>query len=140
MVIVPTGLTIGVLAILLAVTPVPATAQTDTLYICTNPGSSRVVDIGIAICDALPTDALAQRLKPDNLQRREGVLITAVVPDSVAKIAGLQPGDLVYRVGGVNVEENVETAARLSLIADSADTVVNFLRNGRPYRVKIRQR
>jgi len=137
---VPIGLATSVVAVILAVTPVPVTAQTDMLYVCTDPGSSRVVQIGVAICDAIPTDALAQRLEPDNLQQREGVLITEIVNNSVAQLAGLQHGDLIYRVGGVNVEDNVETAARLSLIGDTADTVVNFLRSGRPYRVKIRQR
>ena len=140
MAIVPISLATSVLAVILAVTPVLVTAQTDSLYVCTDPRSRRVVQIGVAICDAIPTDTLARRLEPDNLQQREGVLITEVMSNSVAQLAGLQHGDLIYRVGGVNVEDNVETAARLSLIGDTADTVVNFLRNGRPYRVKIRQR
>ena len=60
-------------------------------------------------------------------------------PGGIAQVAGLQTGDVIYRVGGVDVEDNVEAAARLSLIGDTADTVVNFLRGGRPYLVRLRR-
>jgi C-terminal processing protease CtpA/Prc len=56
----------------------------------------------------------------------------------VAQTAGLAPGDVIYRVGGVDVGDNVLAAARLSLLMVDTDTVVNFLRRGRPYRVKLR--
>ncbi len=115
-----------------------ALAQTgDALYVCT--GSSRTIDIGATICDAAPTDALTERLEPDNLQLRAGALVTGVSGGGIAQVAGLQAGDVIYRVGGVDVEDNIEATARLSLIGDTADTVVNFLRQGRPYRVKLRR-
>ena len=53
-------------------------------------------------------------------------------PGGIAQVAGLQAGDVIYRVGGVDVEDNIEATARLSLLIESADTVhVNFLRRGR---------
>ena len=85
-----------------------------------------------------PTDALTRRITVDNLQLRTGALVTEVAAGSVLQIAGLEEGDVIYRVGGVDVENNVEVRARLSLIEEAADTVVNFLRRGRPYRLKIR--
>ena len=60
-------------------------------------------------------------------------------PGGIAQVAGLRAGDVIYRVGGVDVEDNVEAAARLSLLVESADTVVNFLRGGRPYLVRLRR-
>ena len=60
-------------------------------------------------CDAAPTDALTKRLEPDNLQLRAGALVTAVINGGVAQVAGLQAGDVIYRVGGVDVEDNIET-------------------------------
>ena len=117
-----------------------APAQTgDALYVCTGAGAARTIDIGATICDAAPTGALTERLEPDNLQLRAGALVTGVSGGGIAQVAGLQAGDVIYRVGGVDVEDNIEATARLSLIGDTADTVVNFLRRGRPYRVKLRR-
>ena len=111
----------------------------DALYVCADAGDARPLDIGAAICDAAPTDALTRRLEPDYLQLRQGALVTDVSAGGIAQAAGLRAGDVIYRVGGVDVEDNIETAARLSLIGDRADTVVNFLRGGRPYLVKLRR-
>ncbi len=116
------------------------TAQSGALYSCVDTQTARPVEIGMTICNAAPTEALAARLEDDNLQRRSGALITDVSAGSLAQIAGLAPGDVIYRVGGVDVEDEVETSTQLDQIGDDADTVVNFLRGGRPYRVKLRQR
>ena len=135
------AVTTGGLGLALLGPAVPAPAQTgDALYVCAAPGATRTVDIGATICDAAPTDTLTARLEPDNLQLRAGALVTGVSAGGIAQVAGLQAGDVIYRVGGVDVEDNIETTARLSLIGDTADTVVNFLRSGRPYRVKLRTR
>ena len=132
----------------LALTCAAAAAQTDdtaaartgdALYVCADPGDARTVDVGAAICDAAPTDALTRRLETDNLQLRQGALVTGVSAGGIAQAAGLRAGDVIYRVGGVDVEDEIETTARLSLIGDRADTVVNFLRGGRPYLVKLRR-
>lgn len=124
----------------LALIGAAAAAQTgEALYVCADPAATRAVDVGAAICDAAPTGALAARLEPDNLQMRAGALVTAVSAGGIAQVAGLRAGDVIYRVGGVDVEDDVETTARLSLIGDAADTVVNFLRGGRPYLVKLRR-
>ena len=116
------------------------TAQSEALYSCTDTRTARPVEIGVTICDASPTEALAARFEDENLQRRSGALITDVSAGSLAQIAGLAPGDVIYRVGGVDVEDEVEASARLDQIGEDSDTVVNFLRRGRPYRVKLRQR
>ena len=119
--------------------PLAAAQNDDRLYRCADPADTRAVDVGATICDAAPTDALTGRLEVDNLQLRAGALVTEVAAAGIAGTAGLAAGDVIYRVGGVDVEDTVETAARLSLITREADTVVNFLRRGRPYRVKLRQ-
>ena len=134
------ALTTGGLGLALICTAAAAPAQTGgALYVCADPGAARTVDIGATICDAAPTGTLTERLEPDNLQLREGALVTGVSAGGIAQVAGLQAEDVIYRVGGVDVEDNVEATARLSLIGDRADTTVNFLRRGRPYRVKLRR-
>lgn len=129
------------LALLATVSTHQAAAQSgEALYTCVDPTQTRELDIGITVCEAEATDTLRARLEPDNLQLREGVLVTDVTADGIGGTAGLLPGDVIYRVGGTDVSDDVETAARFSLIADDADSLVNFLRLGRPYRIKIRER
>ena len=130
---------VSLFAAMLCAALVEATQEGDVLYTCVDATATRTLEIGATVCDAAPTDALTQRLEVDNLQLRAGALVTEVATDSVLQIAGLEEGDVIYRVGGVDVENNVELTARLSLVEDTADTVVNFLRGGRPYRVKIRR-
>ena len=118
----------------------PVAAQDgDAFYTCVDAAVTRTLEIGATVCDAAPTAALTRRIEVDNLQLRAGALVTEVAVDSISQRAGLQEGDVIYRVGGVDVDNNVAVTARLSLIQESADTVVNFLRRGRPYRVKLRQ-
>ena len=128
-----------VVGLMVAAGVVPMAAQNgDALYLCMSDADTRALDIGATVCDATPTDALTQRMEVDNLQLRTGVLVTEVTVGDVAQTAGLAPGDVIYRVGGVDVGDNVLAAARLSLLMADTDTVVNFLRRGRPYRVKLR--
>ena len=128
-----------IVGLMVAVGVVPAAAQSgDTLYLCLSDSDARTLEIGATVCDATPTDALTERMEVDNLQLRAGVLVTDVTVGDMAQTAGLAPGDVIYRVGGVDVGDNVLAAARLSLLMADTDTVVNFLRRGRPYRVKLR--
>jgi S1-C subfamily serine protease len=128
-----------VVGLMVAVGVAPMAAQTgDALYLCISDSDTRALDIGATVCDAAPTESLTQRMEVDNLQLRAGVLVTDVTVGDVAQTAGLAPGDVIYRIGGVDVGDNVLAAARLSLLMADTDTVVNFLRRGRPYRVKLR--
>ena len=129
----------GSLVLVVCAAPVTATQDAEPLYVCATPAGTRTLEMGITICDAAPTDALKERMEVNNLQLKAGVLVTDVVTDSVLQIAGLEADDVIFRVGGVDVANGVEVTARLSLIEEAADTVVNFLRRGRPYRVKIRR-
>ncbi len=116
-----------------------ASAQSLELYVCQNAGDLHSLDFGLTVCDASPTETLRTRMEPDNLQLREGVLVTEVAEEGLGYAAGFRPGDVIYRVGGADVGDNVETAARMSLLGTDSDTLVNFLRRGRPYRIKLRQ-
>ena len=109
------------------------------LYDCAGDTVSEAADIGATLCDAAPTEALTERTEIDNLQIRTGALITEVRAGGVGEVAGVRAGDVIYRVGGVDVSSAEEATVRISLIEPDGDTVVNFLRQGRPYRVKIRR-
>ena len=133
--IVPTAL------LTLMTMPGPSARQADamSLYDCTEATTVEVVRLGITICNAVPTAALMARARAENLQVREGALVMNLETDGVSEIAGLQPGDVLYRVGGIDVSGAKAAAKNLSSVSTSADTAVNFLRGGRPYRVKLRR-
>ena len=115
------------------------TAETVQLYACTDATSTDVTGVGVIVCTANPTPELERRSQADNLQSREGALVVELDDAGVSARAGLQPGDVIYRVGGVDVSSAESAAAGLSQIGTRSDTIVNFLRGGRPYRVKIRR-
>ena len=70
---------------------------------------------------------------------REGALVTDVPPGGVSSVAGFAVGDLIYRVGGVDVPDARSAVENLGRVGSRADTMVNFLRGGRPYRIKLRR-
>ena len=116
-------------------------AQPDdtALYACAEGTDARAALVGARLCDAEPTAALTSRAGEDNLQVREGALVTTLDMPGISQTAGLAQDDVIYRVGGVDVDTAEAAAERLALVKTTQDTVVNFLRRGRPYRVTLRQ-
>ena len=128
---------------LMMVSPVSATsrqtAESAELYTCTDTTSANVPSLGLTVCDATGTPELERRSEADNLQSRKGALVVSLEDAGVSARAGLQSGDVIYRVGGVDVSTAESAADVLSQIGARGDTIVNFLRGGRPYRVKLRR-
>ena len=114
-------------------------ASDTALYACVDNTESEAMLAGTTLCTAEPTETLTARAETDNLQVRRGALVADVETGGIAAIAGLTIGDLIYRVGGVDVNEAGAATERLGTLGANADTVVNFLRGGRPYRVKLRR-
>ncbi|MCY4025360.1 MAG: hypothetical protein OXH75_03485 [Acidobacteria bacterium] len=109
------------------------------LYRCADAGRSEAEPVGLTLCDAAPTPALEDRAERDNLQLRPGALVVAVVPDGLAAREGLLPNDMIFRVAGSDVGGGGAATARLAAVGVESDTLVNFLRTGRPYLVKLRR-
>ena len=110
-----------------------------TLYRCADNAQIEAVIAGIQLCDAEPTNELMNRAEADNLQVRNGALVTEIAGISISKAAGLATGDVIYRVMGVDIDTAEAAAERLALIQSTQDAVVNFLRHGRPFRVQLRR-
>ena len=110
-----------------------------TFYVCRTEANAETASVGVTLCDAQPTAELSASSVQDNLQVREGALVTELEPDGISAVAGLQAGDMIYRVEGVDVTDADTAADHLARVQSTSDTVVNFLRRGRPYRVKIRR-
>ncbi len=116
-------------------------AQPDdtALYACAEDTDAHAALVGARLCDAEPTATLTSRSAEDNLQVREGALVTTLDTPGISQTAGLAQNDVIYRVGGVDVDTAEAAAEQLALVKTTQDTVVNFLRRGRPYRVTLRQ-
>ena len=129
-----------VLAASLAVAAGRGTQPADPLlYRCADAARIEAEPVGLTLCDAAPTPALADRAERDNLQLRPGALVVAVVPDGLAAREGLLPNDMIFRVAGSDVGGGRSASARLAAVGVESDTLVNFLRTGRPYLVKLRR-
>ena len=109
------------------------------LYRCETEATVAVALLGMDLCDAEPTPLLAERAEPDNLQTRDGALVVDVEEGGIAAVAGVQPGDVIYRVAGVDVPGAADAGAGLANVGTDSDTQINFLRRGRPYRIKLRR-
>ena len=103
-------------------------AENAQLYACADTMPTDVPTVGVTLCDASPTSELDLRRDSDNLQSRDGALVIEVAEMSIASEGGLQPRDLIYRVGGVDVKSSAAAADRLSQINPVSDTIINFLR------------
>lgn len=109
------------------------------LYECAEGTVVDVEVVGLALCDAEPTAALHERAEPDNLQIREGALVADITEGGSAATEGVQPGDMIYRVAGADVEGAAAAGQHLADVGTESDTQINFLRSGRPYRIKLRR-
>ena len=109
------------------------------LYRCADDARVEAELVGLTLCDAEPTVALADRAGPDNLQIRPGALVVAVARDGRAGREGLQADDMIFRVAHADVAGGGDAVLRLAGIRPESDTLVNFLRAGRPYRIKLRR-
>ena len=114
-------------------------SATLVLYSCVENTGAEAEIAGALLCDAQPTPGLTERAERDNLLVRHGALVIEVDKTSISETAGLKAGDVIYRVGGVDVADAETAAKNLATVQTRSDTVVNFLRGGRPYRVKLRR-
>ncbi len=130
----------AIAVVVLLSTGAAAAQENDAdLYTCGGQSPADAEIVGLTLCAALPTDALVARAEPENLQVREGVLVTDLQPGGLSIVAGFEVGDLIYRVGGIDVRDAEAAVEHLDRVRSRADTMVNFLRGGRPYRIKLRR-
>ena len=128
----------GVAGSVAAPLPSGAPPAEEVLYRCAARTTVEVESLRLDLCDAQATPLLAARAEPDNLQIRDGALVVEVEDDSIAAVAGVQAGDMIYRVAGVDVAGADDAGAGLASVGTDSDTQINFLRRGRPYRIKLR--
>lgn len=130
-----------VLIVLVAASAATAGARQPAAvrYECWEQNPSRHVEAtaGLRLCSGRQ---VASPESDSDLAPDDGSLIVALEPESAAAVGGLRVGDLIYKVDGVRVTDARSAAAGLEGLNAARDTLINFLRDGRPYLVRLRQR
>ena len=67
----------------------------------------------------------------------DGALVAAVIPNSPASNAGLQPGDIITKVNGNTVKGPVDLSTDVANIAPGQSVSVNYIRDGKVDNVSI---
>lgn len=65
-----------------------------------------------------------------------GALVTNVYPGSPAALAGIQPRDILLRIGDTNIRDPADLRRRESAIKPGTTVEVSGLRNGTPFHLK----
>jgi len=96
-------------------------------------GRLKVGWIGVDLQDITPAIALSFR-EP----KSQGVLITAVKPNSPAIAAGLAEGDIIQRIDDTEVLDARDTLRRLAVLPVGDTAHVTLWRNNRPVETDVR--
>jgi serine protease Do/serine protease DegQ len=88
-------------------------------------GEVRRGELGISMQDLSPDLVRMMKLAVD-----EGVLVAHVIPDSGARTAGLQVGDVIVGLNGKPVRTASELANRIGLLASDASVDLEVVRQG----------
>jgi serine protease Do len=107
--------------------------ETETASLRPNNGGGRddlqETSTGFGLTLGNITPQIAQQLRLD--RGTQGAVITAVEPDSPAARAGLSGGDVIVRVGRVEVETAAEVGRELGEVPSGGTAFLRVLRDGR---------
>ncbi|MDK2972114.1 MAG: serine protease Do [Candidatus Sumerlaeota bacterium] len=82
---------------------------------------------------------LGLKLVPGEEDGREGLRIEDIEQGSPADRAGLRPGDFIFQINGIDINDFAELRAALGNVAKGSDHVVLFLRDGETQTATLEQ-
>jgi len=83
-------------------------------------------------------DLTAELAEAFNLQRYQGALVAHVEPDSPAKKAGLQQGDIIIKANGRSITNAKDMTNRIGLSALDSQIRLEVLRDGQSQQLSVR--
>jgi len=88
--------------------------------------------LGVAIQDV--DENLAQSF---NLEKARGILVSEVQKDSPADEAGLQQGDIIVELNGIELKDVNDLRNRIALIIPDTEAELTIIRNGREKEIAV---
>ena len=71
------------------------------------------------------------------LKQAGGILISEVQKDSPASAAGLQQGDVILRLNGVELQNVSDLRNRVALLQPGSKAMLDIMRNGREKKIQV---
>ena len=99
-----------------------------------------IIEFGVvqrAILGVSIQDVTSDLAKEKGLDKIEGVYISEVRPDGAAKFAGIEPGDIIISVNGVNVNSSGELQEQISRYRPKDKVTVIAKRNGKTKQFEV---
>jgi S1-C subfamily serine protease len=86
----------------------------------------------------VPRDLSAELAESLNLPVKSGVLVTGVLQDGPAARAGVQPGDVVLKVGDRDVHNSGELLSAVAALPPDTTTNLGLQRGGKQLEVRLK--
>lgn len=84
-----------------------------------------------------PRDVTAEEVQTFGLESAEGALVTEVIPNSPAQAAGIEPGDVIVRWDGHDIQYSRELNLRVGRTAIGAKAKVDLIRKGQRMTLEV---
>jgi Do/DeqQ family serine protease len=95
-------------------------------------GAPQRAYLGVKVADI--NDKVAQAF---NLHSRKGIVVTSVVPDGAAAVAGLKQGDVITKFDGVSINEVPELLEHIGIHRPGDKVPITIRRNNRIYNYTV---
>lgn len=82
------------------------------------------------VLGVLTQDLTVDLAQAFNLKKRKGAVISKVLPDSAAALAGLKVGDVVVEVNGRKIKNSMDMRNAIGLVRIGQNLKIRLLRNG----------
>jgi serine protease Do/serine protease DegQ len=98
-------------------------------------GEVRRGQLGVIVQNVTPALAAAF-----GLERAEGALVSKVVSGSAAKDAGVEPGDVIVRIGDAPIRSAADLRNRLGIVRTGEELTLELVRKGKTRTVRVTTR
>ncbi len=82
-------------------------------------------------------DLNAKLAEENNIQRTKGVYIAGVNPGSGAEQAGIQKGDVIFKINDIEVNNSAEMQEQIGRLRPGDKVKVTYLRNNKEYTTQV---
>lgn len=96
-----------------------------------------IVQRGYIGIQYLPEGLSEEQKKASGVKEGDGIFVSGVAADGAAKAAGIQKGDFVTKINGVNVETGPQLQEQVARFKPGDKITVTYVRNGKESTVNV---